>query len=160
MQANSTPLPTIALSIRQPWAWLIAHGFKDFENRDWKNANPARKQVQLATVMGKPFDVLIHAAGTCTVREYDNSKLTVIEINQQREKAGLPRFGLAVQLASGEPGLLDIGYRMLNYHETAAAQSFPSDYKFTGTITQIHKQIGNAVPPALARQLFRAALSN
>lgn len=71
-----------------------------------------------------------------------------------------PRFGLAVQLASGEPGLLDIGYRMLNYHETAAAQSFPSDYKFTGTITEIHKQIGNAVPPALARQLFRAALSN
>lgn len=94
MQANSTLLPTIALSIRQPWAWLIAHGFKDFENRDWKNANPARKQVQLATVMGKPFDVLIHAAGTCTVREYDNSKLTVIEINQQREKAGLPRIDL------------------------------------------------------------------
>jgi len=25
----------IALSIRQPWAWLIAHGLKDIENRDW-----------------------------------------------------------------------------------------------------------------------------
>lgn len=25
-----------ALSIRQPWAWLIAHGFKDIENRTWK----------------------------------------------------------------------------------------------------------------------------
>ncbi len=24
-----------ALSIRQPWAWLIAHGYKDIENRDW-----------------------------------------------------------------------------------------------------------------------------
>jgi len=24
-----------ALSIRQPWAWLIAHGIKDIENRDW-----------------------------------------------------------------------------------------------------------------------------
>lgn len=23
------------LSIRQPWAWLIAHGYKDIENRDW-----------------------------------------------------------------------------------------------------------------------------
>lgn len=44
--------------------------------------------------------------------------------------------------------------------KATTAQSFPSDYKFTGTITQIHKQIGNAVPPALARQLFRAALSN
>ena len=26
-----------ALSIRQPWAWLIAHGWKDVENRTWKN---------------------------------------------------------------------------------------------------------------------------
>lgn len=26
----------MALSIRQPWAWLIVHGQKDIENRDWK----------------------------------------------------------------------------------------------------------------------------
>lgn len=25
----------LALSIQQPWAWLIANGFKDIENRDW-----------------------------------------------------------------------------------------------------------------------------
>lgn len=25
-----------ALSIRQPWAWLILHGHKDIENRKWK----------------------------------------------------------------------------------------------------------------------------
>jgi len=24
-----------ALSIRQPWAWLIAHGYKPVENRSW-----------------------------------------------------------------------------------------------------------------------------
>jgi len=24
-----------ALSIRQPWAWLIVHGYKDIENRSW-----------------------------------------------------------------------------------------------------------------------------
>lgn len=27
-----------ALSIRQPWAWLIANGHKDIENRDWPTA--------------------------------------------------------------------------------------------------------------------------
>jgi ASCH domain len=27
--------PSIALSIRQPWAWLIVNGWKDIENRDW-----------------------------------------------------------------------------------------------------------------------------
>jgi len=25
-----------ALSIRQPWAWLIAKGYKDIENRSWQ----------------------------------------------------------------------------------------------------------------------------
>lgn len=30
-----------ALSIRQPWAWLVLHGGKDIENRDWKPRNPA-----------------------------------------------------------------------------------------------------------------------
>ena len=29
-------LPQIALSIRQPWAFLIVNGFKDIENRDWR----------------------------------------------------------------------------------------------------------------------------
>ncbi len=24
------------LSVRQPWAWLIVHGYKDIENRSWK----------------------------------------------------------------------------------------------------------------------------
>jgi len=24
-----------ALSVRQPWAWLIINGYKDIENRDW-----------------------------------------------------------------------------------------------------------------------------
>jgi hypothetical protein len=27
-----------ALSIRQPWAWLIVNGHKDIENRSWKPA--------------------------------------------------------------------------------------------------------------------------
>jgi len=26
----------LALSIKQPWAWLIANGIKDVENRTWK----------------------------------------------------------------------------------------------------------------------------
>ena len=25
-----------ALSIRQPWAWLILNGYKDLENRTWR----------------------------------------------------------------------------------------------------------------------------
>lgn len=33
-------LPTVALSIRQPWAWLIVQGHKDIENRTWRKVFP------------------------------------------------------------------------------------------------------------------------
>jgi len=45
-----------ALSIRQPWAWLIVHGWKDIENRTWRTR-----------VRGR---LLIHAAKGMTNREY------------------------------------------------------------------------------------------
>lgn len=45
-----------ALAIRQPWAWLIIHGGKDVENRDWSTK-----------VRGR---VLIHAAKGMTRDEY------------------------------------------------------------------------------------------
>lgn len=47
---SDTPRQMAALSIRQPWAWLIACGFKDIENRDWRTSHRG------------PF--LIHAAKT------------------------------------------------------------------------------------------------
>jgi hypothetical protein len=45
-----------ALSIRQPWAWLIVHGFKPVENRDW------------STEYRGPL--LIHASKTITQKGY------------------------------------------------------------------------------------------
>ena len=48
-----------ALSIRQPWAWLILNGGKDVENRDWRSA-----------FVG-PF--LIHAAKGMTRDEYEGA---------------------------------------------------------------------------------------
>ena len=45
-----------ALSIRQPWAWLIANSFKDIENRSWN------------TKYRGP--ILIHAASGLTQHEY------------------------------------------------------------------------------------------
>src|SRR5436189_5084024 len=31
-----------ALSVRQPWAWLIVNGYKDIENRDWATKRRGR----------------------------------------------------------------------------------------------------------------------
>lgn len=48
-----------AISIRQPWAWLILHRGKDIENRVWQ------------THFRGP--VLIHASAGCTLQEYQDA---------------------------------------------------------------------------------------
>lgn len=45
-----------ALSIRQPWAWLIVNGYKDVENRDWWTSRRGR--------------ILIHASKGMKMDEY------------------------------------------------------------------------------------------
>ena len=45
-----------ALSVRQPWAWLIVHGFKPVENRTWRTKFRGR--------------FLVHAAKGMTRAEY------------------------------------------------------------------------------------------
>ena len=45
-----------ALSIRQPWAWLIVHGGKDIENRSWHTKHRGR--------------FLVHASKGMTNKEY------------------------------------------------------------------------------------------
>lgn len=42
----------LALSIQQPWAWLIVNGHKDVENRDW----PTNIRGWIGIHAGKTFD--------------------------------------------------------------------------------------------------------
>jgi hypothetical protein len=52
-----------ALSIRQPWAWLIVNGFKNIENRTWRTAFRG--------------PVLIHAGATMTKADYEAACLFI-----------------------------------------------------------------------------------
>lgn len=56
-----------ALSIRQPWAWLIVNGHKDIENRDW------------STRLRGP--VLIHASKGMTRDEYEDGQFLAQGLN-------------------------------------------------------------------------------
>ncbi|AXG66781.1 putative ASCH domain-containing protein [Dickeya phage vB_DsoM_JA29] len=49
-----------ALSVKQPYAWLLANGFKDIENRSWHTKMRG--------------DVLIHASKGMTRKEYAEAK--------------------------------------------------------------------------------------
>jgi hypothetical protein len=65
-----------ALSIRQPWAWLILNAGKDIENRDW------------LTRFRGPF--LIHASKGMTRAEYEDAKRTLRAC--RRSSIELPPF--------------------------------------------------------------------
>lgn len=58
-----------ALSIRQPWAWLILNAGKDVENRQWWTSFRGR--------------FYIHAAKGMTRDEYLNGALTLEEIDSR-----------------------------------------------------------------------------
>lgn len=49
-----------AISIRQPWAWLIVNGYKDIENRSWRTKYRGQ--------------VLIHASQGVKKSEYERAK--------------------------------------------------------------------------------------
>jgi len=70
------------------------------------------------------------------------------------------RFGIVTGSVQQDGSVLglDLLYRMLQPHELAAAMSFPKDYIFTGTKTEVIKQIGNAVPVCTARALIQHQL--
>ena len=66
-----------------------------------------------------------------------------------------------VVFVDGHPYLLDIRFRMLQNPELARAMGFEDDetsYEFVGNVTEVTKQIGNAVPVHLAAALVKAAL--
>lgn len=72
----------VAISIRQPWAWLIMHGGKDVENRTW-NYVPKRR--------GR---IWIHAAKGMTQDEYEEARFCAENIWEQAgEKHRFPKFG-------------------------------------------------------------------
>lgn len=110
-----------------------------------------------------PFMVEFYGNGTAasldnpvsTVTTHDRFGLVEPLLRHVREKPGVcPRI-----VVNGQPYELDILFRMLRWHELARAQSFPANYQFAGTDSERVKQIGNAVPPALAKALINAHLA-
>lgn len=65
-------LPDVALSIKQPWAWLIAEEFKDVENRDNLKGFRGRFAIHAgASVDASCHRALLEGFHPCTYRNFD-----------------------------------------------------------------------------------------
>ncbi len=72
----------------------------------------------------------------------------------QRKPSWARSNGLTQGIRSSRPVVL--GSRYLTLREQARLQSFPDWFEFDGVRTSQAKQIGNAVPPLFAAQLFKS----
>ena len=76
-----------------------------------------------------------------------------------------PAFTIRTEFFKPEKGryLHPEQHRPITHREAARFQSFPDDFKFTGSKIEIARQIGNAVPPLLAKavadQVYRMWVS-
>jgi len=73
-----------------------------------------------------------------------------------------PSVTIRTEFTKPEKGryLHPVHHRAISPHEGARIQGFPDDYLFVGPITQIVKQIGNAVPIPLGRAIGKHLLSS
>ncbi len=65
-----------ALSIRQPWAWLVLHGGKDIENRTWHTKHRGQ--------------FLVHASAGCTHKQWAEAVSFALEAGLIKHPAEVP----------------------------------------------------------------------
>lgn len=79
--------------------------------------------------------------------------------------------GIYRRLKEDEPAFVIANYRKsmlihptenrgLSVREAARLQSFPDNYKFMGPLVHIQQQVGDAVPPLLAKAVFEQIMKN
>lgn len=144
-QPVDTPLSTISCSgahhmLIQPF--ITAIGQTSAKSRNWTLSQP------LSTICTKQEHCLVQPFIT---EYYGNGRAIPLGVPLPTVTTR-DRFGIV-----GTDGL-ELGFRMLQPTELAAATGFPSNYKFTGSKVEVVKQIGNAVPPNFAKALFTTML--
>ncbi len=142
------PLPAVtghgAGALIQPFIIPTNHG-KDKRSHSVDKPMPTITSVDAWGVI-QPF---VLGQQSCSApRSVDKPIMTV---------AGAGAIALVQPMINGQT--LDINFRMLKPHELARAMSFGDDYKFEGNREAQVKQIGNAVPVMLAKELCKSLLN-
>lgn len=103
--------------------------------------------------------------------EGGNWKNIPIELMDSYKDVTRCHTGIYHRLDSNKPSVVIGNYRKnmlihpwqnrgLSVREAARLQSFPDNFKFVGTINSQQQQVGNAVPPLLAKAVFEKILKD
>lgn len=144
-QRTNEPLPTVTTKARFGVVVPTTHGGS--ESRAYSPDKP------LPTVTGAHRGELAFVTAAFGERPGQSARVQSLDqpLSTICATGGVPR------LVSPSERELDIRFRMLQPHELARAMSF-DDYSFSGTKTDIIRQIGNAVPVRTAAALVGAVL--
>ena len=136
----------MAITFRQPIATLKPCIVPNFGERDGQEPRVHDVDDPLPTVTSRRTGPL-------------STPVLIEPILQQLQDANVDPSRIV--FVDGQPYLLDIRFRMLQNPELARAMGIEDDeteYEFVGNVTEVTKQIGNAVPAHLAAALVKAAL--
>lgn len=114
-----------ALSVRQPWAWLIVNGHKPIENRDWATNFRGEVLIHAGLTMTRPYyaDVAADIATTFDIQ---------LPAYETLERGGIVGVATIVDCVTeseslwfqGEYGFVLENARPLPFHSCKGALSF------------------------------------
>ncbi len=103
--------PIYALSIKQPWAWLICKGYKDIENRDWRiGREPAPGFHRMNHKIELPARIYIHAGLSKSEMDSDTLGYIMELLNYGQREAlirAMQNKGVNLGFIIGEAAITD-----------------------------------------------------